>query len=92
MKTVRNQRTYPLVNMSNVLNRSSVRWSLIVGVVLVGLAAIEIRGYYKGLNVLFPIFLMFFVGSLALRNAFLFWLSLGTLAAYIILSVVTIAK
>ncbi len=83
---------HPLTTMSDLLNRRSFRYSLVVGIVLLCLASIEVWGYYNGLNVLVPVSFLCLLGAFLWRNAFLGWVTLCVFLAYVFLSAITIAE
>jgi hypothetical protein len=83
---------YPLLNMPNLLSRKPVKFALVAGIALLCLAAIEVWGYSRGLNILIPVFFLCLLVAFLLRNAFLGWLTLSVVVAYLTLSAVTIAQ
>jgi uncharacterized membrane protein YjjP (DUF1212 family) len=77
---------------SHLFKQNLNRISLIVCITLLAVAAIRVWGYYKGLNILIPVFVLCLVGAVSLWNAFLGWLTLGVFVTYFTLSLVTIAE
>ena len=82
----------PIDRLNRLLSPIATKLVIIACVVIAGIIGIELKGYYKGLNVLAVCAALSLFGSLTLQNRFLLFLSLGVGLSYVMLSAVTISN